>query len=214
MKLYNFTRSSASFRVRIALNLKGLPYDYVAVNLRGDEHRAAAFLARNPQGFVPALETDDGAVLAQSLAICEWLEETHPTPALLPQAPLARARVRALALTVACDIHPLNNLQVLRHLERDLGLDQARRDAWYRHWVAVGFTALEGMLAGRPETGAFCHGDAPGLADVFLVPQVVNAQRLDCDLAPYPTVRRIFERCMELDAFVRAHPRNTPDAIR
>ncbi len=213
MKLYNFTRSSASFRVRIALNLKGVPYDYLPVNLRGDEHRSTDFLSRNPQGFVPALETPQGDVLTQSLAICEWLDEMHPEPPLLPQAPLARARVRALALTVACDIHPLNNLQVLRYLERELGLDPKQRDAWYRHWIAVGFTAMENMLAGHPHTGSFCHGEVPGLADVFLVPQMFNAQRFNCDLAPYPTMQRIFTRCMDIDAFAQAHPRNTPDAI-
>lgn len=212
MKLYNFTRSSASFRVRIALNLKRLPYDYVPIQLRRDEQRSPDFLAKNPQGFVPALETDDGQVLAQSMAIVEWLDETYPEPPLLPGTALERARVRALALAVACDIHPLNNLQVLRYLERDLGLDEERRNAWYRHWIAVGFTALEGMLADHPQTGPFCHGAAPTIADVFLVPQVVNAQRLDCDLAPYPTVTRIFETCLQLDAFTTAHPKNTPDA--
>lgn len=212
MKLYNFTRSSASFRVRIALNLKGLHYDYVSVGLRANEHRTPAYLAKNPQGFVPALETDDGDVLAQSLAIIEYLDEIHPHPAFLPRDPVSRARVRALALTVACDIHPLNNLQVLHYLQNDLGLDQGARDTWYRHWVAVGFQALEGMLK-HPSTGTFCHGEQPTLADIYLVPQVINAQRFDCDLTPYPTITRIFEACMALDAFAEAHPRRTPDAI-
>lgn len=213
MKLYNFTRSSASYRVRIGLGLKGLPYEYLAVNLRADEHRKAAFLAKNPQGFVPALETDDGHVLTQSLAILEWLEETHPRPPLLPVGPLERARVRALALTIACDIHPLNNLQVLRHLDTQLGLDEDRRNAWYRHWIAGGFAALEAMLAGHPKTGSFCHGETPTIADACLVPQVFNARRFACDLSPYPTVMRIAEHCETLEAFAQAHPRNCPDRI-
>lgn len=211
MRLYHFFRSSASFRVRIALNLKGLGYQAVPVHLRRNEHRAPDFLAKNPQGFVPALETDSGEMVVQSLAIVEWLEETHPRPPLMPKDPLDRARVRALALAVACDIHPLNNLQVLRYLDRELGLDEERRNQWYRHWIDVGFTALEGMLAGHPKTGRFCHGEMPTVADVFLVPQVVNAQRLSCDLAPFPSITRIFERCMASDAFANAHPDNTPE---
>jgi maleylpyruvate isomerase len=211
MKLYNYFRSSTSYRVRIALNLKGLDYNYRPVHLRKGEQRGAAYLALNPQGGVPALELDDGRVLTQSMAILEYLEETRPEPPLLPKDPSARARVRSLAFAVACDIHPLNNLRVLERL-RALGQDEAGVAAWFRHWVAVEFAALEERLASAPETGRFCHGDAPTLADLCLVPQVVNGQRFDCDMAPYPTIRGIHEACMALDAFQQAHPKWQPDA--
>jgi len=211
IKLYNYFRSSTSYRVRIALNLKGLDYEYRPVHLRKGEQRGAAYLALNPQGGVPALELDDGRVLTQSMAILEYLEETRPEPPLLPEDPPARARVRSLAFAVACDIHPLNNLRVLERL-RALGQDEAGVAAWFRHWVAVEFAALEERLAGEPETGRFCHGDGPTLADLCLVPQVVNGQRFDCDMAPYPTIRRIHEACMALDAFQKAHPTRQPDA--
>ena len=211
MKLYGYFRSSAAFRVRIALNLKGLDYESGFIHLRRGDQRQPAFLGVNPQGLVPALETD-GAVLVQSLPIIEYLEETHPSPPLLPADPKGRARVRALAAIVACDIHPINNLRVLRYLLRPLGHDEAAVEAWYNHWIVEGFTALEQLLAGHPQTGAFCHGDTPGLADVTLVPQVFNAHRYrSLDLSPYPTVLRIYQTCLKLDAFAAAHPDRQPD---
>lgn len=210
--LYGYFRSSAAYRVRIALNLKGLAYEQVAVNLVKGEQRAEENLARNPQGLVPVLETDDGTRLTQSLAICEYLEERHPEPALLPGDPAGRARVRSLAQLVACEIHPLNNLKVLKYLVHELKLDEAAKLAWYRHWIAEGFTALEARLAGEAATGAFCHGDSPSLADVWLVPQVFNAERFECDLSAYPTIRRIAERCRAMEAFAKAAPGAQPDA--
>ncbi|WP_444678816.1 maleylacetoacetate isomerase [Halomonas sp. E19] len=210
--LYGYFRSSAAYRVRIALNLKGLAYEQVAVNLVKGEQRAEENLARNPQGLVPVLETDDGTRLTQSLAICEYLEERHREPALLPGDPSGRARVRSLAQLVACEIHPLNNLKVLKYLVHELKLDEAAKLAWYRHWIAEGFTALEARLAGEAATGAFCHGDSPSLADVCLVPQVFNAERFECDLSAYPTIRRIAERCRAMEAFAKAAPGEQPDA--
>ena len=212
MKLYGYFRSSAAYRVRIALNLKGLAAEHIPVHLRKGEQKAPPFAALNPQKFVPALETDDGALLTQSLAIIEYLDEVHPHPALLPQDPLDRARVRALALAIACDIHPLNNLRVLKHLSSALGLDEEARNVWSRHWIAEGFAALEAMLANDPRTGRFCHGDQPTLADVFLVPQVANAERVDCDLTPYPTIVRIATAARALPAFADAAPEKQPDA--
>ena len=211
MRLHGYYRSSASFRVRIELNLKGVAFEQQTHHLRRGEQRAPVFLALNPQGFVPALE-DGGAVLTQSLAIIEYLDETLPDPLLLPATPLARARVRALAQIVACDIHPIDNLRVLRYLRQPLGHDEATVQTWYNHWIAEGFAALEAMLAASPETGRFCHGDAPGLADICLVPQVVNAANFKLDMAPYPTVRRVFDAAMALPAFARALPTNQPDA--
>jgi maleylacetoacetate isomerase len=210
MRLYGYFRSSAAFRVRIALNLKGLAYEGASIHLRRGDQAQAGFLAINPQGLVPALETD-GQILIQSIAIIEYLDETHPEPPLLPRDATGRARVRALAAIVACDIHPLNNLRVLRYLHRPLGQDQTAIETWYNHWIDAGFQALESMLAGDARTGAFCHGDAPGLADIALVPQVVNAERYELDLAPYPTINRIFENCIKLDAFADAHPNRQPD---
>lgn len=212
MKLYGYFRSSAAYRVRIAVNLKGLAPEHAFVHLRKGEQKAAAYAALNPQKFVPALETDDGALLTQSLAIVEYLEEVHPHPALLPGDPADRARVRAIALAVACDIHPLNNLRVLKHLGSALGLDEEARNAWYRHWIAEGFAALEAMLANDPRTGRFCHGDQPTLADVALVPQVYNAERFGCDLTPYPTIVRIAAAARALPAFADAAPEKQPDA--
>jgi maleylacetoacetate isomerase len=212
MKLYTYFRSSAAYRVRIALNLKGLSYEPHFVHLlrAGGEQHAAPYRALNPQGLVPALIAD-GAVLVQSLAIIEYLEEIHPTPPLLPAEPRARARVRALALLIACDIHPLNNLRVMNYLRDELKQDTAARKRWICHWIAQGFAALEQMLtAGRP-TGTFCHGERPTLADVCLVPQLANALRYDCDLSAYPTVRRIADACMQLDAFRQAAPEHQPD---
>ena len=210
MKLYGYFRSSAAFRVRIALNLKRLDYESAFIHLRRGDQRQPGFLEVNPQGLVPALETD-GQVLIQSLPIIEYLDEKYPAPPLLPGDAAGRARVRALAAIVACDIHPINNLRVLRYLARPLGHDQAAIEAWYNHWIDSGFAAFERLLSGDPSTGAFCHGDAPGLADIALVPQVVNAGRYNLDLAPYPTIVRIFENCMKLDAFAAARPERQPD---
>jgi maleylacetoacetate isomerase len=210
MKLYGYFRSSAAFRVRIALNLKGLDYDSGFIHLRRGDQGQPGFLDVNPQGLVPALEID-GQVLTQSLPIIEYLDERYPEPPLLPGDAAARARVRALAAIVACDIHPINNLRVLRYLQRPLGHDQAAIGAWYNHWIDSGFAAFERLLAGDSRTGAFCHGEAPGLADVALVPQVVNAGRYNLNLAPYPTIVRIYESCMKLDAFAAAQPERQPD---
>jgi maleylpyruvate isomerase len=210
MKLYTYFRSSAAFRVRIALNLKALSYEAIAVDLTAGAQRESGYLEVQPQGLVPALQ-DEGRLFTQSLAIIEYLEERWPQPPLLPQAPEARARVRALALAIACDIHPLNNLRVLQYLERTLGCEKEQRAAWYRHWIAVGFGAFEKML-GDGGSGRFCHGEAPGLADVVLVPQVFNAERYHCDLAPYPRIRAIHAACMALPAFERAAPARQPDA--
>jgi maleylacetoacetate isomerase len=210
MKLYGFFRSSAAFRVRIALNLKRLDYESAFIHLRRGDQRQPGFLEVNPQGLVPALETD-GQVLIQSLPIIEYLDERHPEPPLLPGDAAGRARVRALAALVACDIHPINNLRVLRYLQRPLGHDQAAIAAWYNHWIDIGFGGFERLLTDDPRTGAFCHGDVPGLADIALVPQVFNAGRYSLDLAPYPTIVRIYESCMRLDAFAAARPERQPD---
>jgi len=211
MKLYTYFRSSAAFRVRIALNLKGLAYDTAFVHLPRGEHRAPAYGALNPQALLPTLE-DGGKLLTQSLAILEYLEETKPSPPLLPKDPFERARVRSLALLIACEIHPLNNLRVLQHLKRALGQNEEQVNAWYRHWIADGLGKFEAQLAGSQGGGRYCHGDAPTMADCCLVPQVFNAQRYQCDLAPYPTVMGIFEECMKLDAFIDAQPSRQPDA--
>ena len=210
MKLYGYFRSSAAFRVRIALNLKKLDYENAFIHLRRGDQANPEFLGVNPQGLVPAIEVD-GQMLTQSLPIIEYLDETHPEPPLLPRDAAGRARVRALAAIVACDIHPLNNLRVLRYLHRPLGDDQSAVETWYNHWIDSGFRALERLLAGDSRTLAFCHGGQPGLADIALVPQVVNAERYRLDLAPYPTIARIFETCMKLDAFAAAHPERQPD---
>jgi maleylacetoacetate isomerase len=210
MKLHGYFRSSAAFRVRIALNLKKLDYESVSVHLRRGAQRNPEFLGVNPQGLVPALE-DGEHTLIQSLPIIEYLDETFPEPPLLPGDTDGRARVRALAAIVACDIHPLNNLRVLRYLHRTLGHDEAALAAWYNHWIAEGFGAIEPLLADDSRTGRFCQGDMPGLADIALVPQVVNAERYRLDLGPYPTITRIFEACMNLDSFATAHPQQQAD---
>ena len=210
MKLYSFFRSSAAFRVRIGLNLKGLAYDTAPIHLRRNDQSQPDYRSVNPQGLVPALE-DGGLTLIQSMAILEYLDEVHPEPPFLPRQPADRARVRALADIVACDIHPINNLRVLRYLTRELGHDEAAIGRWYNHWIAAGFHALEPLLAHNDQTGAFCHGDSPGLADIALVPQVVNAERYRLDLAQFPTLVRIYENCMRLEVFTAAHPRNQPD---
>jgi maleylacetoacetate isomerase/maleylpyruvate isomerase len=210
VRLYTYFRSSAAFRVRIALNLKGLDYQPTFVHLAKGEHRKPEYAAVNPQGLLPALEVD-GAFLAQSIAIMEYLEEAHSQPPLLPKHPLERARVRSLSLIVACEIHPLNNPRVLKYVKNTLGHGQEEVDAWYRHWVADGLAKLEAEL-GRPGTGRHCHDDAPSMADCCLVPQIFNAQRFACDLKPFPRVMRVFDACMQLDAFVRAQPDKQPDA--
>lgn len=212
MKLYGYFRSSAAYRVRIALNLKELSYDAVPIHLMrgGGEQHGAAFRALNPQALVPVLE-DGVRVLTQSLAILEYLEEIHPEPPLLPADPAGRARVRALALQVACEIHPLNNLRVLQYLKRELNLDEGARERWYRHWIATGFTSFEASLAAGG-MGRFCHGDAPGLADTCLIPQLFNARRFDCDLTAYPRMLAIEAACAALPAFAAAHPARQPDA--
>jgi len=206
MILYGHAMSSAAYRVRIALALKGLAVTPVLLDLRAGEQRLEEFLRINAQGLVPALVLDDGAVLTQSVAIIEYLDEMHPTPPLLPPAPLARARVRALSQAITCDVHPLNNLRVLRYLENDLRHDKAERDAWYRHWVDVGFAALERALVRDSASGRFCHGDTPTLADVCLVPQVANARRYSVDLEHYPRIVAIDAACRELAEFQAAAP--------
>lgn len=210
MKLYSFFRSSAAFRVRIALNLKGVAYDTAAIHLRRNDQSAPEYRGVNPQGLVPALD-DGGQILIQSMAIVEYLDEVHPEPPFFPKEPADRARVRALADIVACDIHPINNLRVLRYLIRELGHDEAAIAKWYNHWIGAGFQALEPLLAQDARTGSFCHGDLPGLADIALVPQVVNAERYQLDLRPYPTLTRIYENCMKLGPFIAAHPSKQPD---
>ena len=209
--LHGYFRSSAAFRVRIALNLKKLPYEQAFRHLRKGEQRAPDFLKLNPQGLVPALEID-GNALTQSLAIIEYLEETRPEPALLPKDAAGRARVRALAYANAIEIHPINNLRVLQDIEKRFGADPAAVKGWFQHWVKETFVAVEAILANGKGTGVFCHGDNPGLADICLVPQVVNNTRFDVDMAPYPTINRVYKACMELPAFADAMPMKQPDA--
>lgn len=213
MQLYNFFRSGTSHRLRIALNLKGLAYDYVAVDLRTEEHLGAAFKALNPQGLVPAL-ADGELVLTQSPAIIEWLEERYPTPPLLPAGREDRARVRAMAALVGCDIHPINNRRILEYLRKTLGCDEAAVNAWCATWINAGFEALETMLAADRQRGAFCFGNGPTLADAYLVPQVESARRFNVDLAPFPNIVAIDQACSEIDAFRLAAPALQPDAPR
>lgn len=214
MKLYTYFRSSAAYRVRIALNLKGLAYEAVPVHLLrgGGEQLQPAYRAVNPAAMLPSLQEDSGATLTQSVAIIEYLDEAYPEAPLLPRDPLGRARVRALALTIACDIHPLGNLRVLKYLVHELKVNDDAKAAWSRHWIGEGFTALEAMLAASPDTGRFCHGDTPGLADCCLVPQVFNALRFDVDMARFPTITRIHAACAERDAFSAAHPSKQADS--
>ena len=211
MELHGYFQSSASFRVRIALNLKRIDSTYLAHHVPRGEQRSPEYLALNPQGLVPTLD-DDGDVLIQSLAIIEYLDETQPNPPFLPGHPGDRARVRALAQLVACDIHPLNNSRVLHYLQAPLGHDEAATRLWCTHWMALGLAAFEALVADDDRTGRFCHGDEPGLADICLVPQIVASETHRLDLAPYPTLRRIHDNCMALDAFRRAHPSRQPDA--
>jgi maleylacetoacetate isomerase len=206
LTLYGYSLSSAVYRVRIALALKGIKTLSVTKQLRRGEHRQKDYLKINPQGLVPALGLEDGTVITQSLAIIEYLEETHPQPALLPAEPRARARVRSLCQLIACDIHPLNNLRVLQYLESPLGVAQGARDEWYRHWVASGFAALEDALGRDAARGRFCFGEHPGMADVCLVPQLYNARRYSVDLTAYPRLVAIDAACGELPAFASAAP--------
>ncbi|MBN8511283.1 MAG: maleylacetoacetate isomerase [Burkholderiales bacterium] len=210
MELFNYFRSSASYRVRIALALKGLNYDYRAVHLQKNEQTAESYAAVSPSRLVPLLR-DGGHVLTQSLAIVEYLDETHPEPPLLPADPLGRARVRAIALDIACEIHPLNNLRVLRYLVHSLKVSDEDKDRWYRHWVETGLEAVERQLAAQP--ARYCHGDAPTLADITLVPQIFNAQRFQCRTDHVPNVMRVFDACMRLPAFEQTRPEACPDAF-
>ena len=210
MQLYSYHRSSASYRVRIALALKGLAYDYVAVHLARNEQFSESYAAVSAARLVPMLKDGD-VLLTQSLAIIEYLDETHPAPALLPADALGRARVRALAYDIACEIHPLDNLRVLRYLVHELKLSEDDKNRWYRHWVETGLQTVERQLTDA-QTGQFCHGDAPTLADILLVPQIFNAQRFNCRLDHVPTVMRVFEACMQLDAFEQTRPEKCPDA--
>ena len=210
MQLYNYFRSSASYRVRIALALKGLDYDYRAVHLVKNEQFNESYAAVSASRLVPTL-VDGDLVLTQSLAIIEYLDETHPEPTLLPKGAAERARVRALAYDIACEIHPLNNLRVLRYLVHDLKLSEDDKNRWYRHWVETGLETLERQLE-DPRSGRFCHGDTPTLADITLVPQIFNAQRLDCRLDHVPAVMRVFDACMKLPAFDATQPSKCPDA--
>jgi len=212
MELFNYFRSSASYRVRIALALKGLDYDYRAVHLAKNEQQDPAYATASVSRLVPLLRDED-ALISQSLAIIEYLDETHPQPPLLPPDALGRAQVRALAQDIACEIHPLNNLRVLRYLSKEMGVDEDAKNRWYRHWVESGLAVLEQRLT-QPSAkgGAFCWGDTPGLADCVLVPQIFNAQRFDCRLDHVPTVMKVFANCMALDAFAKTQPSACPDA--
>ncbi|MBC7685492.1 MAG: maleylacetoacetate isomerase [Bdellovibrionales bacterium] len=213
MKLYDYFRSSAAYRVRIGLNLKGLAYESLSVHLLrgGGEQLQPAYRAVNPSALVPALQ-DGEVTITQSLAILEYLDEIHPPMPLMPRDALGRARVRSLALAIACDIHPLNNLRVLRYLVKQAGVTEEAKNAWYVHWVEEGFAALEAQLSASADTGRFCHGDTPTIADCVLVPQVFNAVRFNIDMAAYPTIARIDAACRELPAFESAHPSRQPDA--
>lgn len=211
MRLYNFFRSGTSHRLRIALNLKGLSFDYVAVDLRKEENLSVDFKAINPQGLVPALVTDNDQVLIQSPAIIEWLEEKYPTPALLPADEASRARVRALAAIVGCDIHPVNNRRILEYLRKQFGADEVAINEWCRTWITNGFDALESLLAADSARGAFCFGDMPSLADVYLVPQIESARRFNICLDRWPSILAVDMACARLDAFCRAAPGIQPD---
>ena len=213
MKLHSYFRSSASYRVRIALNLKGLSYDLIPVHLlkNGGEQFSENFRALNPDALVPVLE-HEGVALTQSLAIIEYLEETYPTPALLAKSALDRAWQRSLALMIACDIHPINNLRILQYLTNVLHVSEEEKNTWYRHWCEQGLAAVENMLVNDARLGRYCYGDSPSLADCFLIPQIANAKRLQCDLTNMPTLLRINDACLELDSFIHASPAQQSDA--
>jgi maleylpyruvate isomerase len=213
MKLYTFFRSSASFRVRIALNLKGLSYDQVPIHLRrgGGEQLMAEYKSINPQALVPALE-DNGKILTQSLAIIEYLEEKYPEPPLLPADPADKAFVRSMALVIACEVHPIQNLRVLNHVKATYSQTDAQVNQWAQQWIDLGLSALEQMILGQPQRGIFCFGDAPTLADICLIPQLGNARRYGCDLSKYPTILEIEKTCMAVPAFANAAPEKQPDA--
>jgi len=210
LKLYGYFRSSASYRVRIALAMKGLDYEQASIHLAKGRQYATEFSAVSPQNLVPVLE-HDSQKFYQSLAIIEYLDEKFPNPPLLPADASARSRVRSLALITACEIHPLNNTRVLAYLTETLRVSDEQKNLWYSHWVTLGFSALEKRLATEKQTGRFCHGDTPGLADIVLVPQVANANRFKVNLDPFPTIRRINEHCLALEPFKKAMPQNQPD---
>jgi len=207
MKLYSYFRSSAAYRVRIVLNLKKIDYEIESINLVKGDQKSKSYVGINSQGLVPSLELDDGRIITQSLAICEWIEASYDNPKLIPDDSYQAARVRACALVVATDMHPVNNLRILKYLENELGVDEPKKNRWYQHWVEQGFQAIEKTLEGT----SFCFGDEPGLADAFLVPQVFNALRFDVDMKHYPKISAINETCNEIPAFINAHPDNQPD---
>lgn len=213
MRLYTYFRSSAAYRVRIALGLKQLDWQAVPVHLvqDGGQHHSEAYKAINPAGLVPAFE-DNGAVLTQSLAIIEYLDETYPTVSLLPGDAVARAHIRALAQSIACDLHPINNLRILKHLEHSLGLDAEQRKEWYLHWIQVGLEAFEQQLAVHNQSGDFCYGNSPTLADICLVPQVYNANRFGYSVDHLPRIAKAIQACAQLSAFIQAEPANQIDA--
>jgi len=212
MILYDYCRSSAAYRVRIALNLKKMPYEQVPVSLLAGEHVAEEHLSRNPQGLVPALQ-DGEVMLTQSLAICEYLDDAYPqSQQLLPADAIGKAKVRAMAQLIACDIHPVNNLRILKYLVAEQGVTDEEKTTWYQHWIYKGFNALEHMLSGSDATGDFCYGDQPTLADLCLVPQVFNANRFKCDMSRYPNIVRINDNCVKANAFAEAHPDLQPGA--
>jgi len=212
MTLYDYYRSTAAYRVRITLNLKGLSYQQARVNLLQGEENGSEYRAVNPQGLVPTLAIGD-LILQQSLAICEYLNELEPEPPLLPGDPLQRAQIRALAQMVVCDIHPVNNLRILKYLVGELGISEAQKLTWYHHWIDEGFRPIEQMLSGTASDGPFCFGNGVTLADICLVPQVYNARRFELDLTPYPNIVQIEQHCLDLGAFQRARPENQPDAV-
>ena len=210
MELYGYFRSSAAYRIRAALTLKGLDYTAISVSLLKGEQRGEDFLQKNPQGFVPYLTTGDGA-MGQSLAMLEYLEETYPDPPLLPTDASGRARVRQIASIIACDIHPLNNLRVLKYITGEFGVTEDQKTAWYHHWILAGFHTIEALLRDG-NSGDFCHGNSVTFADLCLVPQVYNARRFNCPLKDFPNIIRIVDNCNKLEAFLRAQPENQPDA--
>lgn len=211
MLLYDYWRSSASYRLRIALNLKGINYDQLSVHLvkDGGEQHKADYKSKNPQGLVPSLELDDGTILTQSIAILEYLEEAFPEPSILPQNLLERAFARSIAQIISADIHPVNNLRILQYLTKELGVAEEAKTTWYQHWIYKGFDAIEARLGNSP----YCSGNTPSIADICLIPQVYNAQRFNCDLSAYPKITAINETCAKIDAFEKALPENQPDAL-